>query len=125
MKRLLYLVNLRFFAHSKLFILIIVYLLLSTAYNIVIPLTGGNDEYGHFRYVRFIAEHHRLPFSDADRRLASYKSRHPPLYYGLNALFFSWVKSEETTFKRIDYGHAPQHALIYEVLKQIGYCPQK
>jgi hypothetical protein len=53
---------------------------------VLAPLTTGPDELAHYEYVRFIAEHGRLPLTPAERAQASYKSDQPPLYHLLTAL---------------------------------------
>ena len=106
----------RVLTHYRLLILLVGYLIIVTAYNITVPLAEGDDEFGQFRYIRFIAEHQRLPQTPEERTVASYKSSHPPLYHGLTALLFQSVDSSETEFKRILYAEVPQQALIYELM---------
>ena len=69
------------FRHGRLFALIGLFLLLSTAYNVVVPLARGADEFGHFRYLRYIAENLRVPATQTEREQAGYVSQYPPLYY--------------------------------------------
>ena len=105
----------QFFNHGRLSLLVIIYLLLSTGYNMIHTLGRGNDEFAHFQYVEYIAGNHRLPTTFDERGEAGYKSLLPPLYHGLAAIFSSWAEVEEVTFKRVKYGDIPQQALIYEV----------
>jgi 4-amino-4-deoxy-L-arabinose transferase-like glycosyltransferase len=75
----------RFNPHSALIIIMLVYLVMAVAHSLIAPLTTGNDEWAHFLYVRFIAEHERLPATVAERNEAGYKSDAPPLYHLLAA----------------------------------------
>ncbi|HMQ54393.1 MAG TPA: glycosyltransferase family 39 protein [Anaerolineae bacterium] len=71
-----------------LIIILLVYVALATAHSLIVPLTAGNDEWAHFLYARFIAEHGRLPTSLAereDKNEAGTKSDDPPLYHLLVA----------------------------------------
>ena len=67
------------------------YLLLAVAYSLVIPPGEGADEVHHFRYVRFVREQMALPSPLADYTAEGYAqlvmAHHPPLYYGLAALW--------------------------------------
>jgi hypothetical protein len=67
-------------------LLLLLYLATALAYAALAPLTTGPDELAHYEYVRFIAEHGRLPLNAEERRQASYKSDQPPLYHLLAAL---------------------------------------
>lgn len=71
-----------------LIIILLVYFALATAHSLIVPLSAGNDEWAHFLYARFIAEHGRLPTSLAERQNkneAGTKSDDPPLYHLLVA----------------------------------------
>ena len=103
--------------HGKLYSLVMLFFLLAMAYNVALPLGRGYDEVAHFRYIRFIAEQHRPPITEAEQGQGGYKSRHhPPFYHGLTGLLFSWVDSEDTVFKQINFGDIPKYALIQDVL---------
>ncbi|MBE7470376.1 MAG: hypothetical protein HS114_14690 [Anaerolineales bacterium] len=67
-------------------LLLALYLLTAFAYAALAPLTTGPDELAHYEYVRFIAEHSRLPVNNDERAQAGYKSDQPPLYHLLAAL---------------------------------------
>lgn len=71
----------RFSAHWPLLIVLVVYASMASAHSLVVPLTTGNDEWAHFLYTRFIAEHDRLPATLGERDEAGYKSDAPPLYH--------------------------------------------
>ncbi|MCK6624869.1 MAG: hypothetical protein L6R45_06805 [Anaerolineae bacterium] len=67
-------------------LLLALYLLTAFTYAALAPLTTGPDELAHYEYVRFIAEHGRLPINKEERTQAGYKSDQPPLYHLLAAL---------------------------------------
>ena len=67
--------------HAALPIILLIYTTLAMIHSLIVPLTTGNDEWAHFLYTRFIAEHGRLPLSQAEREEAGYKSDAPPLYH--------------------------------------------
>ncbi len=73
-------------------VIILIYLVVAAAHSVVVPLTTGNDEWAHFLYTRFIAEHGRLPATTAERKEAGYKSDAPPLYHLLTAAVTAGVK---------------------------------
>ena len=75
----------RFEQHLALIIIMLIYTVMAVAHSLIAPLTSGNDEWAHFLYVRFIAEHERLPATVAERNEAGYKSDAPPLYHLLAA----------------------------------------
>ncbi len=72
-------------------LLLLLYLFVALAHASLAPLTTGPDELAHYEYVRFIAEHGRLPLNTAERDQASYKSDQPPLYHLLAAIPASLV----------------------------------
>jgi len=71
--------------HGPLGVVVLIYLFLATAHSLIAPLTVGNDEWAHFLYLRFIADHGHLPTDIAQRDEAGYKSDAPPLYHLLSA----------------------------------------
>jgi hypothetical protein len=78
--------------HLALGVILLIYLMIATAHSLVVPLTVGNDEWAHFLYVRFIAEHGRLPATLAERAEAGYKADAPPLYHLLVAAVTAGVE---------------------------------
>jgi hypothetical protein len=95
----------------SLVLLLLLYLATAFAYSALAPLTTGPDELAHYEYVRFIAEHGRLPFNGEERSQASYKSDQPPLYHLLAALPAALVDPTGPPFlKRV--GDHPRRQLI-------------
>ncbi len=77
--------------HRRLLFLLISYTWLAWLNSTTVPLSKAPDEYVHFLYGRFIAEHGRLPLTPEERQGAGYKADQPPLYYGLLALPMRWL----------------------------------
>ncbi|GIK43184.1 MAG: hypothetical protein BroJett011_70170 [Chloroflexota bacterium] len=92
-------------------LLLILYLATALAYAVLAPLTTGPDELAHYEYVRFIAEHGRLPLNAEERRQASYKSDQPPLYHLLAALPAALVDPSGPPFLK-RYNDHPRRQLI-------------
>lgn len=80
-----------------------------------IPLSKAPDEYVHFRYIRFIVEHGRLPQTNAERQATGYKADQPPLYYGLVALATGWIKTDGPPTLKMTWD-SPRRKLIDLVL---------
>ena len=74
-----------------LILLLALYVIIAAAHAHLAPLTTGPDELAHYEYVRFIADHGRLPLENAERAEASYKSDQPPLFHLIAALPVRWV----------------------------------
>jgi len=115
------------------------FMFLSLALNIANPIWEAIDEPGHFQYVKFVAEQHRLPASDAD--LPSLRAgagvncndvrciargsivSEPPLYYLLAAPFMmplnlnsdvSWVANPSFTW----WGYPLRNAAAIHTLSE-------
>ncbi len=79
---------------------LILYLILAITYSLVVPIGRGADEWAHYWYAQFIAEHGRLPVSAAERAAAGYKSDWPPLYHLSVAAITFWIDTAgPPTFK--------------------------
>jgi 4-amino-4-deoxy-L-arabinose transferase-like glycosyltransferase len=61
--------------------LVVVYILLVTAYSAAIPFSKGPDEYINYQYILFIAQNHRLPATLAEKQQAGVKADWQPLYH--------------------------------------------
>jgi 4-amino-4-deoxy-L-arabinose transferase-like glycosyltransferase len=72
-------------------LILLIYLGLALAYSVVTPIGRGADEWAHYWYAQFIAEHGRLPATPAERESAGYKSDWPPLYHTLAAAVTGWI----------------------------------
>ncbi len=92
-------------------LLLLLYLITAFAYAALAPLTTGPDELAHYEYVRFIAEHGRLPLNAEERHQASYKSDQPPLYHLLAALPAALVDPTGPPFLK-RYNDHPRRQLI-------------
>ncbi len=68
-----------------LLLLLLLFGLLALILSVNIPLGESPDEYAHFKYVQFLAEHGRPPVNMDERNTAGYRSKWPPLYQYLAA----------------------------------------
>lgn len=75
-----------YFLYGGLALLLIAYLVLVQAYSYAIPFSKGPDEYINYQYILFIARHHRLPATLAEREEAGVKADWQPLYHLLGGL---------------------------------------
>ena len=89
-----------FYNHRKFILILAVYLVLAVSYSIVVPIGRGADEWAHYWYAQFIADHGRLPANSAEREAAGYKSDWPPLYHFFAAGLTGWIETDgPPTFK--------------------------
>lgn len=64
----------------------VVFVLLTTAYSLVVPFYEGPDAGGHFRYISYLREHwRRPPLTRATAAISHELVQQPPLYYALAA----------------------------------------
>lgn len=100
-------------AHWGLFIVLVVFLTLAIIYSLIVPITQGEDELAHYRYISFIAQHTRLPINAAERQQAWYRADWPPLYH----LLVGWtVSGLDTTRPHLkDVGESPRRRLVGEI----------
>lgn len=77
--------------------LLLLFCALSSLYNVLIPIGEGPDEPGHFAYVRFLAEHHRLPVQSSDPTASDVpgEGHQPPLVYLIATPAVAWLSSEQ------------------------------
>lgn len=108
-------------AHRRVAVVLIIYLVIATAHSLITPFTSGNDEWAHFLYTRFIAEHGRLPFNLAERQNkdeVGTKSDDPPLYHLLVAAAASGI--EPARLLRLTNGN-PQRQLADNVVVSYAF----
>ena len=68
----------------------IFYLFFGFLYSVIQPPTALPDEGANMQYVRFLSEHHRLPFwQSSGQGEGGYETQHPPLAYALQSLVWS------------------------------------
>lgn len=104
-----------------LLIVLAVYLVFGTAFNVTIPLGEGPDEPSHFDYIQHLARTWKLPVlkPGAEDNVTA-EAYQPPLYYLMGAvLTYPWVRSEAALdykarqpgeAKRPIFRHAPESA---------------
>jgi 4-amino-4-deoxy-L-arabinose transferase-like glycosyltransferase len=69
--------------------ILICFVTLGMAYNVINPSYEATDELRHFRFVRTIAQTGRLPVQGQEACRS--QSHHPPLFYALGALATFWI----------------------------------
>ncbi len=72
------------------------YLLLATAYSVVVPLGEAPDEVSHYSFARHVAREGRLPQAEG---AASGEAFQPPLYYAVGAAISAWIPEGQFTVK--------------------------
>ena len=70
-------------------LILLLYVALSTWYSLTIPLGEAPDEVPHFTYIRYLAQHRRLPTTSEE-----HEAFQPPLYYALGAVLTFWIEDE-------------------------------
>ncbi len=95
-------------------IIVIIFLILAGWHSIIVPITQGEDELAHYRYLSFIAQTGRLPANAAERKEAWYRADWPPLYH----LLVGWIVSPIDTTQPLlkDVGESPRRRLVGEIL---------
>jgi len=66
--------------------IIILFIILSLAFSLVVPVFNAPDEPYHFEYMRFLAEHWKLPNQAVEELSLTTEGFNPPLYYLIGAL---------------------------------------
>jgi hypothetical protein len=62
---------------------------LAVAYSVILPLGEAPDEVPHFTYVRYLAQHRRLPTT-----VEEHEAFQPPLYYVLGAILTAGIQDQ-------------------------------
>ncbi len=91
-------------SYLPLYALLLLFLLLATLYNLVIPLGEGPDEPGHMAYVLFLAREGRLPRQHAAVGPVDVpgEGHQPPLAYLLALPAVAWLPPAEREFHLSD-----------------------
>ena len=76
---------------SRLAIIVILFMLISLAFSMIIPVFNAPDEPFHFEYIQFLAENKSLPNQTVKKKSISSEGYNPPLYYFIKAIFFSFL----------------------------------
>ncbi len=99
--------------HHAFLVVLLVFVILAVCYSLIVPLTQGEDELAHYRYLSFIAQTGRLPASHAERAQAWYRADWPPLYHLLVGWAVSWLDTSRPHLK--DVGESPRRRLVGEI----------
>ena len=99
--------------HGGLVLVLAIFVTFACLYSLMVPLTQGEDELAHYRYLSFIAQTGRLPINFEEREQAWYRADWPPLYH----LLVGWLVSPlDTTQPHLkDVGEAPRRRLVGEI----------
>jgi hypothetical protein len=68
---------------------LLTFILLASWYSLTIPLGEAPDEVPHFTYIRYLAQHGRLPTTTEE-----HEAFQPPLYYALGAALTFWIEDQ-------------------------------
>ncbi|RMF03674.1 MAG: hypothetical protein D6768_05330, partial [Chloroflexi bacterium] len=101
------------FSHWGLALVLLAFVALALAHSVVVPITQGEDELAHYRYLAFIAQTGRLPVNYDERQQAWYRADWPPLYH----LLVGWAVSPlDTTRPHLkDVGESPRRRLVGQI----------
>lgn len=91
----------------------LIFMLLGTLHSVIVPLTQGEDELAHYRYIKFITQSGRLPVNNQERDQAWYRSDWPPLYHLVVGIAVSPFDTARPHFK--DVGESPRRRLVGEI----------
>jgi 4-amino-4-deoxy-L-arabinose transferase-like glycosyltransferase len=93
--------------------LLLFFFILAGLHSLIVPITQGEDELAHYRYISFIERTGRLPADYAEREEAWYRADWPPLYH----LLVGWAVSPlDTTRPHLkDVGESPRRRLVGEI----------
>jgi hypothetical protein len=71
--------------------ILLLYAVLAAWYSVTVPLGEAPDEVPHFTYVRYLAQHGRLPTTEEE-----HEAFQPPLYYALGAAVTFWIEDRRS-----------------------------
>ncbi|RME74787.1 MAG: hypothetical protein D6784_09250, partial [Chloroflexi bacterium] len=91
------------------------FVILATLHSIIVPITQGEDELAHYRYLAFIAQSGRLPTNPAEREQAWYRSDWPPLYHLLVGWTVRGLGIDTTRPHLKDVGESPRRRLVGQI----------
>ncbi|HEM61376.1 MAG TPA: hypothetical protein ENO24_03710, partial [Chloroflexi bacterium] len=66
------------------------FVILATAYSVIVPLGEAPDEVPHFTYIRYIVQNHALPVGAEE-----HEGFQPPLYYLIGAASTFWIDTSD------------------------------
>jgi 4-amino-4-deoxy-L-arabinose transferase-like glycosyltransferase len=72
--------------HLALVVILVLFVVLATGYSVIVPLGEAPDEVPHFTYIRYLAQHGRLPVGAEE-----HEGFQPPLYYMIGAASTFWI----------------------------------
>ena len=118
-------------AHWPLLLILAVFLVLSTAYNVGIPVLEKPDERWHYPYVKYLADGHGLPVYDPQvKQPWKQEGSQAPLYYALAALVTAPLDTDDYDSLRtanpfyLSYLHGPRgdnHNMYIHYARREGF----
>ncbi|MEW5958435.1 MAG: hypothetical protein AB1801_11960, partial [Chloroflexota bacterium] len=94
-------------------VILSIFIILATLHSLFVPISQGEDELAHYRYLSFIAQTGRLPATAAERDRAWYRADWPPLYHLLVGWAVSPLDTSRPPLK--DVGESPRRRLVGEI----------
>lgn len=86
----------------RVIIIIVLFVAISLAYSIIIPVFNAPDEPFHFEYIRYLAKTKSLPNQAREKEAISTEGFNPPLYYFINAIFLNLFSKDNASDIRIN-----------------------
>jgi 4-amino-4-deoxy-L-arabinose transferase-like glycosyltransferase len=81
--------------HRSLALILLLFVILATVYNLSLPLFEAPDEMDHFRYVLWLVKNPRVPNMILDHIQVGHEVGQPPLYYALLAPFVAPIDTQD------------------------------
>lgn len=92
-------------------LLLLLYFALGLSYSYVIPFSKGPDEYINYQYIYFIAKHHRLPRTIAEKQAAGVKADWQPLYHLVGGVAASAVSLDPPPELKVTWQPPTRHLI--------------
>ena len=86
----------RSYATQLLLLILVVYLLITSGYNLLNPLFEAPDEHHHYFTAQYIAENGRLPIASISDKWLRQEAAQPPLYYLIGALLIAPIDTSDS-----------------------------
>lgn len=77
--------------------IIIIFIIITLAYSMVIPVFNAPDEPFHFEYIQFLAKHKTFPNQAVEEKSIHSEGFNPPLYYLINAVFLGLLSPNKAS----------------------------
>jgi len=78
-------------------LIITIFIILSVAFSLIIPVFNAPDEPFHFEYIRFLAKEKKLPNQTSEALSITTEGFNPPLYYLIGALTLAAISKNKAS----------------------------